>query len=113
MSAAQGGSHPLRAALSAEMHLRKFPDGPVPARILQVVYLIDRSEVSKSIDAVQASFGNGSTSGEQNSRHFATVVGEPQFSWERRTEFCTYTFIVPFEGRGSFRSNLLKKCRSG
>ena len=95
-------SHPLRAALSEEMHIRKLPGFKAPAQLLQLVTLIDSADIEKCI-AVAKSLCNGGPSGfDTKTRYFTCSLDGFEFAWERHTEFITYTFIANRTGAAWF-----------
>ncbi len=99
-------SHPLRAALSAEMHVRRLPRIASPCRLIQAVTLFDeggvagdRAYVEAIADAAGALIAGGA-------RYAVVPLGELTLVWEGHTEFASYTFIRPgafadpFDGTG-------------
>ncbi|WP_297368799.1 DUF3422 family protein [Acidocella sp.] len=86
--------HKLRRALSAELHLRRFPRFGSPARVLQVVMVSDEAELSRDRAAAEdlcARFGVTPEPG----KHFAAQLPGVYFVWERHAEFTSYSFICP------------------
>ena len=85
--------HPLRGALSAEMHVRRLPRLSAPCRLMQVVTLLGED----NSDAARAHI--------EGLKRLATVIVplSPKYGmlsidgitlvWERHTEFATYTLL--------------------
>lgn len=95
--------HPLRAALSEEMHLRRLPRFAAPCRLVQVVALLgeDAGAASAHIEALA---GVAARILVAPSPRFAVLdFGAITLVWERHTEFASYTllregaFDVPFD----------------
>jgi uncharacterized membrane-anchored protein len=88
-------SHPLRAALSAEMHVRRLPRIEGPCRLLQVVTLYGEGGAAAGrahITSVGADMGVEVASG---ARYAILPVGGLTLVWEGHTEAATFTFICP------------------
>ena len=87
-------NHPLRASLSREMHIRGLPRFDAPALALQFVLLVDEAQARESIALLSDRFPGF----EATDRFFAARIGRLHFSWERHTEYMTYSFLAPEEG---------------
>lgn len=92
-------SHPLRAALSDEMHVRRLPRFVAPCRLMQVVTLLGESGASGAgahFDAVAAAAGLSLAPG---TKYAVAELGDLTLVLERHTEFASYTFLRegPFE----------------
>lgn len=90
-------NHPLRTALTDEMHVRRFPAFIAPMRMTQLVMLtgeLSLADARKPIEALCAQFGIVAPKG----KYAAVTVGQLQVVWEHHTECSTYSFIKP----GSF-----------
>ena len=86
-------SHPLRAALSDEMHVRRLPRFASPCRMMQVVTLLGESGAGGAgahFDAIAASNGMQLAPG---TRYAVIDLGEVKLVLERHSEFASYTFI--------------------
>lgn len=86
-------SHPLRASLSVEMHLRRLPRFSPPARMMQIVTVLGEGEMAAS-DAHAAAIAK--MAGEalpERARYAVFQIGDVAVVWERHTEFATYSFI--------------------
>lgn len=87
-------SHALRASLSREMHIRKMPRMDTPARAVQFMMIVDEQEVRDSIAALHGLLPSEGPSPDASDRFFACRIGALGFSWERHSEFITYSFIA-------------------
>lgn len=89
-------SHPLRASLSAEMHVRRLPRLAAPCRLLQVVALLGEhaSRPSRAyIAAIAAERGHAVADG---SRFEVLALGDGiTLVWEGHSEAATLTLIRP------------------
>lgn len=89
-----GQSHPLRAALVDEMHVRRFPELSAPLRLTQLVMLTgEQSPDAARAAAVELCRLHGASP--PAGRYFSVRIGSLHFIWEQHTEVCTYTFIKP------------------
>jgi uncharacterized membrane-anchored protein len=91
-------NHPLRSALTDEMHVRRFPSFSAPMRLTQLVMFTGEQQLAdarKHVESLCAKFGVAAPKG----KYFAVRLGELQLVWEHHTEFSTYSFIKtgPFE----------------
>ena len=84
----------MRAALTDEMHIRRFPPLRIPAHVLQIVALhgVEPESAERHVAAVP-----GCDPPRPGTRYHRCTIGEVELVWERHTEFCTYTFFA--EGR--------------
>lgn len=87
-------SHALRASLSREMHIRKMPRMDAPARAVQFMMIVDEQQARTSIAALNDLLPSDGPSPDAGDRFFACRVGALGFSWERHSEFITYSFIA-------------------
>lgn len=87
-------SHALRASLSREMHIRKMPRMDTPARAVQFMMIVDEQQARASIAALHDLLPPDGPSPDAGDRFFACRVGALGFSWERHSEFITYSFIA-------------------
>ncbi|APL95114.1 hypothetical protein AI27_05415 [Sphingomonas sp. BHC-A] len=90
--------HPLRASLSREMHIRGLPRFDAPALALQFVLLVDEQQAEKGIALLSDRF----PALKPGDRFLAARIGDLHFSWERHTEFMTYSFLAAVEGATLF-----------
>ncbi|MFQ5774726.1 MAG: DUF3422 family protein [Kiloniellaceae bacterium] len=86
--------HPLRHALTQELHARPFARIEAPQRVTHLAMLsgegaaeAERSHVAR----LCARFGAAAPGPEAT--HFMVDLGPLRFKWERHTEFSTYTFF--------------------
>lgn len=87
-------SHPIRAILSQEMHLRRLPRFAAPARFLQVVLLSGEpgfASTSAQVAALQPPDAPPLLPG---ARHARFALGPLHVVWERHAEFETYGFLL-------------------
>ncbi|MFL5239032.1 MAG: DUF3422 family protein [Rhizomicrobium sp.] len=85
----------MRAALTLEMHVRRFPPLRIPAYVLQIVALFGDGgleDTQRHIDAAPDCEPSA-----PGARYHRCKMGDVELVWERHTEFCTYTLLV--EGR--------------
>ena len=88
-------SHPLRASLSEEMHVRKLPPFPVPSRLMQIVALVGEQDAEASRAHVEALCLRHGANPPAAGRYVVCRLGALDFVWERHTEVASYTFICP------------------
>ena len=86
-------SHPLRASLSYEMHLRKLPRFATPCRLLQVVTLLGEGGTDASHAHAEALCAEAGSSLPPDARYAVLDAAGFQLVWEQHTEFATYTFL--------------------
>ena len=85
-------SHPMREALTLEMHARRLPSLRIPAQVLQIVALLRPDQIGdaeRHLAAVPGCDAPGTGARYQRCR-----MGKVEFVWERHTEFCTYTLFA-------------------
>ena len=88
-------SHPMRGALTLEMHARRPPPVRIPAQVLQIVALLPPSlsgDAERHLAAIPGCEGPAT-----GARYQRCKIGKVELVWERHTEFCTYTLLA--EGR--------------
>lgn len=107
-------SHPLRASLSEEMHVRKLPRFTPPARVVQIVMLSGERDSDRGLAHVRALATDVGIRIGSDERHVSFRLGRIDFIWERHTEAATYTFIGgPGEGDDPFVPDLLDALPAG
>ncbi|UUL83061.1 DUF3422 domain-containing protein [Sphingomonas qomolangmaensis] len=87
-------SHPLRASLSAEMHVRRLPRFASPCRLLQVVTLLGDAAARESrayIEDIATAHGQTIATA---SRYAVLPIGPFTLVWEGHTEFASFTLIL-------------------
>lgn len=91
-------SHPLRAALASEMHVRKLPPLRAPTRIMQVIALSDAGAVDGERRRVAGLLGRDHLFEGDANFMFGDWAGF-RVVWERHTEFTSHMFIseAPFD----------------
>ncbi len=91
--------HPLRSALSAEMHMRKLPSLSLPAQVVQFVFIADYQQ---SAEGLRLLVGSANEVLPTDARFFSGRIGSLDFVWEAHSEFCTYTLIKSTETTRDF-----------
>lgn len=91
-------SHPLRASLSREMHVRKMPRLRTPSRAVQFMLMVDDEEARASIAMLDRLLPPEVERPHEGDRFFACPLDTLGFSWERHSEFITYSFIAATDG---------------
>ena len=87
-------SHPLRTSLSQEMHLRRLPRFAAPARLLQMVVLLDEAAGRAAHGQVAALQPPGDVALPIAANHALFGLGPLTGVWERHAEFATYGFLL-------------------
>jgi uncharacterized membrane-anchored protein len=86
--------HPERRALNDEVHARPPGTLDAPVRLSYIVLL--SSSRSEDLEAlVQLIEGTGAPKPASDANHYTADLGSHRIKWERHTEFCRYTVIVP------------------
>jgi len=85
--------HPLRLALVAEMHVRRFPAFAAPARLTQLVMFTGEEQIAETRRSAEQLCERFGVRPPMNGRYFAVQLGALDFIWEQHTEVGTYTFI--------------------
>jgi uncharacterized membrane-anchored protein len=86
-------SHPLRAALSEEMHVRRLPRFAAPCRLMQIVSVLGEAGAGGAaahFDAIALRHGLGFAPA---SKYAVVALAGMTLVLERHTEFASYTFI--------------------
>lgn len=86
-------SHPLRAALSEEMHVRRLPRIAAPCRLMQIVSVLGEAGAGGAaahFDAIAQRQGLGFPPA---SKYAVVAMAGITLVLERHTEFASYTFI--------------------
>ncbi len=86
-------SHPLRASLSAEMHVRRLPRFSAPARLMQVVTLLGEAGAAESWRHISDLAARAGLTIAERAKYAVVPLPGATLVWERHTEFATYTFI--------------------
>lgn len=85
-------SHPLRASLSAEMHVRRLPRFASPARAVQLVTLLGETGEASWRHVRDLAARGGLTIAER-AKYAVVPLDDLVLVWERHTEFASYTLI--------------------
>ena len=87
--------HPLRRELVREMHLRPFAPVMAPARLVQIVLVVDDAQRAKELERLEQAAGRLSQPLEIGSRHARLAFDNDRtFMWEQHTEATTITAMV-------------------
>ncbi len=95
--------HPWRAALTAELHARPYAVVTAPARLFHLAVVTGEASVDaerRHLGALCIEQGIGPPAADAS--HFAAAFPGFRLTWERHTEFSTYTFILPTDGPEPF-----------
>lgn len=97
-------SHPLRASLSAEMHVRRLPPFAAPARLVQVVTLLDDEGAARAAHTIALLAAAAGMTLPESAKYAVIPLEETTLVWERHTEFATYTVLRsgPFDDANPF-----------
>ncbi|MHA6720384.1 DUF3422 domain-containing protein [Sphingomonas sp. RS6] len=87
-------SHPLRAALSEEMHVRRLPSFSAPCRLLQFVTVLGEGAADFAGAHIAALAGTARPV-PPSARYLVLDLKGMTLVWERHTEFVTYTLLCP------------------
>lgn len=87
-------SHALRASLSREMHIRRMPRLDAPTRAVQFMMTVDEAQARESIAALRDLLAPHGAAPDATDRFFACRIDGLGFSWERHSEFMTYSFVA-------------------
>ncbi len=86
-------SHPLRAALSDEMHVRRLPRFSAPCRLMQVVTVLGEAGASEARAHLESIAALHNAPVPEGAKYGVVNLGTSLLVWERHTEFATYTFV--------------------
>src|SRR4051812_12193035 len=89
------GNHPLRAALSEEMHVRQLPHFSPPCRMIQTVALLGEASADAARDHIERLAVSGREVVPRSAKYAVLDLGGVTLVWERHTEFATYTLVRP------------------
>ena len=85
--------HPLRAALSEEMHVRRLPRLSAPCRLMQIVTLLGEAAIADARLHIDALMESGTVIVPASAKYAVLAFGATTLVWERHTEFATYTLV--------------------
>lgn len=86
-------SHPLRASLSEEMHVRRLPRLTPPCRLLQIVTVLGETAASEARAHIEPIAARHRVALPPDAKYAVLPMGEMTLVWERHTEFASYTLI--------------------
>lgn len=89
------GDHPLRAALSAEMHVRRLPRFAAPCRLMQIVTLLGEGAADGARAHLDALIATAEVIVPASAKYAVLAFDAMTLVWERHTEFATYTLLRP------------------
>ncbi|MBX9759759.1 MAG: DUF3422 domain-containing protein [Beijerinckiaceae bacterium] len=92
--------HPARAAALAELHARPAPRVDPAGHVTRLVYALDESRprtAVRRIDIICKAAGVAPPS--PQARYHSIMIEGRELRWERHTEFVSYTFVSPGDGR--------------
>ena len=98
-------AHPERPGAIGEVHARPHPLIEAPRLLIQLSFM---TEAGSSVDhAVLSEISRrlGVASPDRNARHHTLKWGKGSLRWERHTEFSTYLWEGPLNGRGGTSDN--------
>ncbi len=88
--------HPLRHALTAELHVRNFDPLRTPARVLGLAYLCGRRGTGRQVEHLRRLLAHyGQSLPEDPGLKFSADIGDLCMRWERHTEFITLSLTQP------------------
>jgi uncharacterized membrane-anchored protein len=85
--------HPLRAALSAEMHVRRLPRMSAPCRMMQVVTVLGETNTDAPRAHIEALKRLATVVVPLSAKYAVLLIDDVTLVWERHTEFATYTLL--------------------
>ena len=86
-------SHTLRASLSEEMHVRRLPRFAAPCRLMQIVTLLGEENAAAARAHIDALARTGLVVVPVAAKYAVLMAGDVTLTWEKHTEFATYTLI--------------------
>jgi uncharacterized membrane-anchored protein len=87
--------HPMRVALSAEMHVRRLPRLTAPCRLMQVVTQLGEKHTDAARAHIEALMAQAEVVVPLSAKYGVLAIGGMTLVWERHTEFATYTLVRP------------------
>lgn len=88
-------NHPLRAALSEEMHVRRLPRFTAPCRLVQMVTLLGEGGGVAALAHIELLVAKARVLVPVSAKYAMLDLGGLTLVWERHTEFATYTLLRP------------------
>ncbi|MDO6416217.1 DUF3422 domain-containing protein [Sphingomonas sp. BIUV-7] len=87
--------HPLRAALSDEMHVRRLPRMRAPCRLMQVVTVLGEPNADAARVHIEALMVGAAVLVPLSAKYGVLAIDGITLVWERHSEFATYTLLRP------------------
>ena len=87
--------HPLRVALSEEMHVRRLPRLAAPCRLMQIVTVLGEDAVRAARDHIERLIHTAAVVVPASAKYAVLALDDVTLVWERHSEFATYTLIRP------------------
>jgi len=86
-------NHPLREAVTAELHARTFDPLQAPARVAHIAYICGERGTGRQVQYLKRLLAHFGTDAPADvGQQLAADLGGLRLRWERHTEFVTYTF---------------------
>ena len=101
-------NHPLRTALSEEMHLRRLPSFAAPYRMVQIVTVLGEAGTADARAHIDKLANSARELVPISAKYGVLEMGKFVLVWERHTEFATYTLLCPGEAEASFDPDLFE-----
>ncbi len=101
-------NHPLRTALSEEMHLRRLPSFAAPYRLVQIVTVLGEAGTGDARAHIDTLAKSALEIVPISAKYGVLKLGNFVLVWERHTEFATYTLLCPGEAEVSFDPDLFE-----
>ncbi len=86
-------NHPLRAALSQEMHVRRLPSLSVPCRLMQIVTLLGETKGDAARGHIDTLAANAEIVVPVSDKFAVLRFADVTLVWERHTEFATFILV--------------------
>ncbi|WP_295632292.1 DUF3422 domain-containing protein [Novosphingobium sp.] len=87
--------HPLRASLSAEMHVRRLPRIAAPCRMMQVLTVMDEAQTDAARAHIEDLMNGAEVVVPLSAKYGVLSIDGITLVWERHTEFASYTLLRP------------------
>ncbi len=87
--------HPLRAALSEEMHVRRLPRLASPCRMMQIVTVMGEANTDFARAHIETLMADAVVVVPLSAKYGVLAIDGITLVWERHTEFATYTLLRP------------------
>lgn len=87
--------HPLRAAISEEMHVRRLPRFAAPCRMMQIVTVLGEKAGDVARLHLESLALDARLDVPVGDKYAVLALGDTTLVWERHTEFASYTLVCP------------------